>query len=247
MIRSKRRLGVVLGLCLLALGLVGASSAQATMHWNVEGKPLAAATEVEAALDEVGILHTKIGGNTVLFECKKGELKEVFLELEGKVKGGDVKFSECVTRINGTVNPVCEPIGPLGEKGVILTNPGDGLIVLHKLEKDGVLADITSFESLVKETIGGVSEFVFARIKMSTECPIGSNIPVIGPRVTLIDITNGVADGKEILKELLTHLVEVGPLTELWALSLTEEHKATILGKAKVNLVNDKLWSGDPE
>jgi hypothetical protein len=245
MIRSTRGLKLALGLCLMALGLVGASPAHATMHWNVAGAPLAASKTVEAALDETGILHTKIGGNAVLFECKAGTLVGVTLELAGAVKGGDIKFSECITKINGVTNPACLPNDSGTNPGVILTNPFDGLIVLHKLA-DGTLADITEFLSLVEEIVGGSKHEVVARIKMSAECPIGSNVPVIG-KLTLIDVTNGVADGKEILKELLTHLVEVGPLTELWVLSLTAEHVATILGKAKVNLVTDQLWSGDPE
>jgi len=246
MIRSTRGLKVTLGLCLLALGLVGASPAHATMHWNVAGAPLAVSKSLEAALDETGVLHTKIGGNAVLFECTSARLVGVSLELVGAVKGGDIKFEGCITKVNGVTNKACEPNDSGTNPGVILTNPIDGLIVLHELA-DKTLADIVLLESLVKETVGGVTEQVFARMKMGSECPIGTNIPIIGPHITLIDITNGVADGKEILKELLTHLVEVGPLTEIWALSLTEEHKATILGKAKINLVSDQNWSGTPD
>jgi hypothetical protein len=246
MIRSTRGLKVALGLCFLALGLVGASPAHATMHWNVAGAQLAAAKQVEAALDEIAILHTKIGGNAVLFECAKATLVGVTLELAGAVKGGDIKFSECITKISGVTNPACLPNDGTNP-GVILTNQFDGLLALHELA-GGAKDDITLFESLIKETVGGVANTpVFARFKMSAECPIGSNIPIIGPQITLIDVTNGVTNGSELLKELLTHLVEVGPLTEVWVLSKTEEHKATILEKAKVNLVTDQLWSGDPE
>jgi hypothetical protein len=247
MIRSKRRLGVALGLCLMALGLVGASPAHATMHWNVGGAQLAASTAVVGALDETGILHTKIGGNAVLFECASGKLVGVSLELVGAVKGGDIKFEGCITKINGVTNKACEPNDSGTNPGVILTNPLDGLIVLHELA-GGAKDDIVLLESLIKETVGGVAgEPVFARIKMSAECPIGTNVPVIGPHATLIDVTNGITNGSEILKEQLTHLFEVGPLTELWTLSLTEEHKATILGKSKVNLVSDQNWSGTPD
>jgi len=245
MIRSTRGLKVALGLCLLAVGLVGASPAHAVMHWNVGGAELAASKPIEAALDETGIMHTKIGGNTVLFECQAGALVGVSLETEGKVKGGDVKFSECVTRINGTINPICVPLGPLGETGVILTNAGDGLIVLHTTEA-GEKQDITEITSLVEETINGVKQPVFARIKMSVECPIGSNIPIIG-KLTIIDVTGGFTNGIKILEELVTHLIQQGPLTELWVLSKTEEHKANILGKAKVKTTTGATWSGTPE
>jgi hypothetical protein len=252
MIRSTRGLKVALGLCLMALGLVGASPAHAVMHWNVAGAPWAVTKPVEAQLNETapgvfetGILHTKIGGNAVLFECKKGELIGVSLETEGKVKGGDVKFSECITKINGITNPACEPNEAGTNPGVILTNPGDGLIILHTTAV-GEKWDITEITSLVEELVAGVKQPVFARIKMSAECPIGSNVPVIG-KLTIIDVTNGVTNGNEVLKELLTHLIEQGPLTELWVLSKTAEHVATILGKAKVFLVSDQLWSGNPE
>jgi len=245
MIRSTRGLKVALGLCLLALGLVGASPAHATMHWNVAGAPWAVTKPVVGALDETGVLHTTIAGNTVLWECKKGELVGVSLETEGKVKGGDIKFSECITKINGVTNPACEPNDSGTNPGVILTNPFDGLITLHTTAS-GEKQDITEITSLVEEIVGGVKQPVLGRIKMSAECPIGANIPIIG-KLTTIDVTNGVTNGSEILKEQLTHLIERGPLTELWVLSKTEEHKATILGKWKVNLASDQNWSGTPE
>ena len=229
----------------MALGLVGASPAHATMHWNVAGAQLAASTPIEAALDETGIMHTKIGGNSVLFECQKGALVGVSLELVGGVHGGDVKFEECVTRINGTINPICVPLGPSGEAGVILSNEGDGLIVLHETASKEKW-DITEILPLVEEVVAGVKQEVFGRIKMSVECPIGSNIPVIG-KLTIIDVTGGVAKGVEVLKEQATHLIETGPLTELWVLSKTEEHKATILGKAKVKTTTGANWSGTPD
>jgi len=252
MIRSTRGLKVTLGLCLLALGLVGASPAHAVMHWNVGGAPWTVTKPVEAQLNETapgvfetGILHSKIGGNTVLFECKKGELVGVSLETEGKVKGGDVKFEKCITKVNGVENKACEPNDSGTSPGVILTNPGDGLIVLHTTA-GGEKWDITEITSLVEETVAGVKQPVFGRVKMSVECPIGSNIPVIG-KLTIIDVSNGTTNGNEVLKEQLTHLIEQGPLTELWVLSKTAEHVATILGKAKVFLVSDQNWSGTPE
>jgi len=245
MIRPTRGLKVTLGLCLLALGLVGASPAHAVMHWNVAGAQLAVSTPVEGALDETGILHTNIGGNAVLWECKKGELVGVTLETEGKVKGGHAKFSECITKINGVENKACEPNDGGVNPGVILTNPFDGLIVLHTTAS-GEKQDIVEILSLVEEIVAGVKQEVLARIKMSAVCPIGTNIPIIG-KLTIIDVTNGVTNGSEILKEQLTHLIQTGPLTELWALSKTAEHVATILGKGKVNLVSDKNWSGTPD
>jgi len=243
MIRSTRGLKVTL--CLFALGLVGVSPAHAAMHWNVGGAQLAASTPIEGTLDETGVLQTNIGANSILFECAAGKLVGVTLELDGKVKGGDVKFETCVTKVNEVVNDFCLPLGPSGETGVILSNPHDGLIVLHE-PKAGEKQDITEMNSLVEEIVGGMKQPVFARIKMSTSCPIGSNIPIIG-KLTIIDVTGGITNGSEVLKEQATHLIEQGPLTELWALSKTAEHVVNILGKAKVKLVSGAAWSGTPD
>jgi len=240
------RLIRALGLCLLALGLVGAGSAHATMHWNVAGVPLAFSKSLEAALDETGILHFTFAGNAVLYECNKVELVGVSLETGGAVKGGNIKFSECITKINGFTNPACEPNDSGTNPGVILTSPFDGLLDLHELA-GGAKDDITLFTSLVEEVIGGVKQPVWARLKMGTECPIATNFPIVGPQITLRDVTNGVSNGSELLKELSTHLVEVGPLTELWWASKTDEHKAIILGRAKVMLRSHEPWSGNPE
>src|SRR4051794_33608892 len=134
MIRLTRSLRIALGLCLLALGVFGASSAQAVMTWNVNGAALTSgAKPIEGALTTTGILHTKIGGNEVLFECKAGKLIENSLEKEGFVSGGDVKFSECITKINGVENKACLPTNNGTEAGVILSNKGHALIGTHPL------------------------------------------------------------------------------------------------------------------
>jgi len=247
MIRSTRGLKLTLGVSLLTLGLFGPNSAHATMHWNVGGSTLSTSKAIQSSLTETGILHTKIGGNAVLFECKKGELVGVSLEAAGFVKGGDFKFSECITKVNGTTNSACEPNNNGTEPGVILTNPFHGLLALHTLA-NGSRDHILLLTSLVEETVGGVKQPVFGRVKMSAECPIGSNVPVIGPCFNVIDNTNGVTDGSEVLLDLLYHLFVPGPLnTELWVLSKTAEHVATILGTARINLTSDELWSGNAE
>jgi len=99
------------------------------------------------------------------------------------------------------------------------------------------------FLSDVDEIIGGVNTHVYARIRMGPECPIGSNVPIIGGEFFAQDVGGNM--GLEL--EALAHEFTVGPLTELWALSKTVEHKAILLEKLKVDLVSDEFWSGLPE
>ena len=82
----------------------------------------------------------------------------------------------------------------------------------------------------------------FVTIETSEECSVGSKIPVIG-KLTLKDCKGAFST------EQTEHLVEQGPLTELWTISKTAEHVATldgsgilILGGAHAGL----KWSGTP-
>ena len=82
----------------------------------------------------------------------------------------------------------------------------------------------------------------FATIEMGPECAIGQKVNVIG-KATLKDC-EGLA-----LTHLVKHLVEVGPLTELWVISKTPEHVATILGSVWAFLTGEHVglkFSGDP-
>lgn len=245
--RLGRVFKLALLLCLVTLGVFGASSAQAAW-WMVSGANIAANKAALGALTTVGVLHTKIGGNEVLWECPKAQLINAFLEPQEKVGGGaaavfHVKFEECITKINGTTNAACEPNDGALNPGVILTNQLLGLLILHELvdhTRDGLVL----FVSDVKEVVGGVAGTpVFARIKMGAACPIGTNIPIIGGEFFAKDVGGNAS----LEEEKLTHEFEEGPLTELWALSKTAEHKAILLGKMKVWLVADEKWSGLPE
>jgi len=243
MIRSTRGLGAILGLCVLALGIVGASSAQAAVRWQVNGATVTTSEKLVGTLATTGILHTKIGGNEVLFECANGELVEARLEAAGAISTAgtpaSVRFTSCITKINGITNPACLPKNNGTEEGVIATNQGTGQLALHST-KEGV----TKIKSNVEETVGGLKQPVYARIKMSAECPIGSNIPVIGPSLAVKDVLGNAGLEKE---EKAHEIQEFEPLTEIWTLSRTEEHKAKVLGKAKITVVSGNAWSGKPE
>jgi hypothetical protein len=190
--------------------------------------------------ETLGILHTKIAGVAVLFECNNLATEKAVLlangsigESAGNVKGSKIRFTECITKLNGATFNVCEPNAEGKNKGVIRTNSLHGLLVLHELT-GGVKDDIVQVLPDTGETL--------ATIEMSELCPIGEKVPVIG-KATLKDCENLA------LTHLLLHLMQVGPLTELWTISKTAEHVATILGSGWAFLGGagaGKLFSGDP-
>src|SRR3954469_22852589 len=113
MIRS--RFGL-LGLCAMVLGLMAfsATAAQALPEWLLAEKApgtnlikfLAASLGLEK--ETTPILHTKIAGSTVLYECSTIQAVNAKLlangavgEAEGAVKGSKVKFGGCITKLNG--------------------------------------------------------------------------------------------------------------------------------------------------
>jgi hypothetical protein len=118
-----------------------------------------------------------------------------------------------------------------GVAGVIVTKKGHGLIILHKLES-GAIDELTEIKPDEGET--------FATIESGAECAIGAKVNVIG-KATLRDCL--------VFKEFaVKHLVEIGPLTELWTISKTTEHVATILGSSWAFLTGAHLglkWAGE--
>jgi hypothetical protein len=174
------------------------------------------------------VLHSKIAGVAVLFECTAMSLINANVASGGKIaEGAQVKFSGCTTKLNGTVSAACEPAGGK-EKGVILTNKGHAVVVLHEL------ADKTKDNLL--QILPDTGE-TFATIEMGEECSIGEKVPVIG-KAFLKDCQN------DLPTHLERHLLEPGPLTELWTISKTAEHVATLKGsewfKVRINgLVKD--------
>lgn len=237
---STRKLRYAFGLAVLALGMLGAGSAQATPTWKVAGSNLTSGEKTlkgNAASESVALL-TKILGAAVKFSCKKAELTGGALKPEGKLaEGAKVRFTECKTFINEKESPACEPKNGGTEKGVILTNGLKGELTEYKKEEGIVLV-----KSTVEEEIAKVKQPVFTRIKMSEECSLGENIPIIGSAIGLVD-TGGLAS---LIHEATIHKFKEGPLTELWAVSKTEEHKATIDGEAEASLASSEEWSGMP-
>ncbi|HEY6549856.1 MAG TPA: hypothetical protein VIY71_01505 [Solirubrobacterales bacterium] len=222
----------------LALTLLGASSAQAASSWMVAGANLTSGEKsVKATVVGTGVsLLTKIEKAGVKFSCKKAELIGIALKPEGKLtEGGTARFTECKTFINEKESPVCEPNNGGAEKGVIATNKLKGELTFYKNEEG-----VTLVKSTVEEEIEKVKQPVFARIKMSAECSIGTSVPIFGSAIGLVD--SGGLPG--LLNETGTHKFKEGPLTELWAVSKTEEHKVTIDGELEASLTSSEVWNG---
>lgn len=254
---TRSRLGLF-GLCAMVLGLMafGATGAQAEVgaKWLVltSAGVLKTGAELHAGVnlrtDTEGVLHSEILKIKTLFLCKKIEAINAKLQEEGIIgnsvvtngsglkegRGSKVKFSECTTDLNGAAAPECTPEDKSAEggPGIIITKLGHALLKLHEGN------DITKILPDEGET--------FATISLPAACPIGTSVPVIGS-LALKDCENMA------LTHLVEHLVEqYAPLTQLWTISKTEEHKATLLGSAWAFLTGEAnnhkglKWSGDP-
>jgi hypothetical protein len=238
-----------LGLSALVLGLMAlvASSAQAEAgaKWTVGGTDagtLKAKVVLNSLVGGEATLLTKIGGASVSFLTKTTPtLNGVSLEGEGKLTtGGTVTFKGITTDLNGSASAVCTPLGTSevdSTLGVITSNKGKGELVLH--ETGGVKSGVTQ----IKPETGNV----FGKLFFGEECSLPEEVPIItkavGGRGLVLSDPLGVGN------ELVTHQITQHSLTELWAISETEEHKATIDGTANVGLEtphNALKWKGTP-
>jgi len=190
---------------------------------NNQGQLVELSVTGGAELDTTGVLLTKIAGVKVEFSCTAGSAIGLKTEANGTIgKGAKIRFTGCTTKLNGVLSSACEPrVG--AEKGVITTNAGHGLVVLHKLGS-GTIDPLVSVLPDVGETI--------VTLEMGEECSIGEKVPVIG-KGTLKDCEGLFAS------HLVKHLAEAGPLTELWVISKTVEHQAVIDGSAWVFLTGE--------
>jgi len=185
------------------------------------------------------VLHTEILKIKVLFLCesvsvvnanlqKEGTIAREF-DFTGKSVGSQIRFSFCSTDLNGVFTSECTPTDPFGGASTIYTKLGHALLVLGSFKED--LLKLLPDEGETSATV-----------TLPAGCPIGTKVPVLGT-VTLKDCENLA------LAHLFEHLFESGPGTELWAISKTEEHKATLLGSAWASLFGEHInltWSGDP-
>jgi len=228
MSRSKLGLKALL-LCGLVAGLMSftAVAAHATVnsHWWIVDPVSGKLTELTATASltqesAIGTLLTKIAGVKVEFNCTATSSEGVQVEKEGSVSktngGATLKFTGCSTKLNGATSGACEPKNAGTESGVIATRKLHALVVLHELS-GGVKDHLVQILPVEGET--------FATVEMGKECAIGTKVPVIG-KFFAKDCKN------ELLVHLEKHLLEQGPLTELWAISKTAEHVSTLDGSS---------------
>ena len=221
MIRSNLRLKA-LGLSAMLFGLMAfsASGAQAA-QWMLSGNNVSSALLPAITITEIenksASLLTEIGGAKVTFLCTAAELTGAKLEAAGKLtEGGKVKFTGCVTLLNGSPSAVCTPKTAGQPAGTILSNEGKGQLVLHVTETAN--EGLTRIEPV---TAGGN----FAVMEFGEECSLPELVPVKG----VLYIKDCKGEGEV---ELVEHLIEQGPLTHLFVISDTPEHAANIDGSA---------------
>jgi len=241
MIRSKLGLkalllsGLVLGLFAFA---ASGAQAEATAHWRVSGVnvndtllPQLKITGIEN--NTASLAFTTKGGTNVLILCTAANFDEGGkLALEGKITLGRILFTGCVTLLNEAISTKCKPSGGGAGAGEILTEKGEGLIVLDELaggEKDDNV--------LIKPDTGVGTNF--AVIHLGETCAIGETVEVKG-ELWLKDCLGNAS----FLEEKVTHLIEES-LHGLTALG----QPATIIGSANVALAGAHeglKWSGQP-
>jgi hypothetical protein len=251
---ARSRIGLkLLGLCALIMGVMaigGAGLAQAEpgSYWGyLNGAELikfgvALEPELGFEIEELGgaepgrhlVLLFRIAGSNVAILCTEltSDLK---LKAEGLVLGL-LTLHGCATRINGIPAPACIPHSPGAKAGLIKSLELDGLIELHKLEPSGVRDDIVKF-------IPDVGSNAIAHIQFGEECSLPEEILIFG-YFSVYDCQN------EFLVHKVTHLwQEFAPLTHLYVISDTLEHKVTIDGSVNVFLKGKHLglkWAGTP-
>ncbi len=225
---TRRRLHIaILGLCTtIAISTLGLamSSAEGTPEWMIPpppSLPVELSTEAEGTLS----LLTTISGVSTTVSCESLSGEKALLEVEG-TSSGTLSYGGCQVLLNGKATAECEVHSNGSAVGTVVTNPLKGQLVLH----EGLT--LLRLQPLTGET--------FVTLEMGKGCPIGTKVPVLGAFYA--------KDSKgELDTEAVDHVLEAGPLTEMWAISKTTEHKATFDGSAKLSLAGEGLgvtWSG---
>jgi len=114
---------------------------------------------------EMTFLFTTKGGTKVAISCTGISAAGIKLREGGKSTEGTVKFTGCITKLNGVTSANCEPRAGT-EKGVIKTRVILLLIVLHE-GQPAVLEEPETGQEL-------------AKIELSELCSIGETISLEG-------------------------------------------------------------------
>lgn len=225
----------ILGVCALVLALWGvvASGAQGAASWLVlEGANIVEKGEVTLEKDTTTVLHSKISGVSILLECPSIAFINAKLGAVGTIaSGAKIKFSGCIVKLNGAVSAACEPNNGGTEKGVLVTKGLHFALALHILKNE-------KGEEIGKDELLQVlpdEGETFWTTEMSKLCAIGTKVPVIG-RLYFKDCENTFLVHNE------RHLLEEAPLSELFVISKTEEHKASLLGSWWAKVITNGVF-----
>jgi hypothetical protein len=217
-----------------------------TARWKVNGTDagtLKAEVKISKLTTAKATLKSKIGGTEVKFNTTTTpELIGVSLEGGGTLTtGGKVKFTGVSTELasSGKESIPCKPLGTAGSDptlGIITSSEGKGGIKLHEGNAVTYLLPKTGT--------------IFGKLFFGEECSLPEEVPII----TKAETGNGlvITDPLGVGNELVEHeITELAALTELWVISETAEHKATIEGKAGVILTGGThtglKWRGEPD
>jgi hypothetical protein len=233
----------VLGLMLGLMGLVASSaSAEAGAKWTVGGTEagtLLAELQATTVTTAKITLTTKIAAAETKFTTSSVPiLLGMGLEGSGKITtGSTVLFTNVETELKGKPSAVCTPLRTPGNDptlGEVLTGKLQGELVLH-----------TSGVGVVKilPEVGTI----ITRLYFGEECSLPEEVPVIvkktAPRGAVFTDLLGISNN------LNEHTALAHSLNELWVISETAEHIATLEGEIKVGLKiphNALTWGGTP-
>jgi hypothetical protein len=186
MIRSKLGLKA-LGLCALVLGLTAFASSVAQAEpgasWGYKktekgtlekfSTSLEAGLAIEIENKTASLLFTTGGGTKVEILCTGAEFDEGgTLSADGSILLGRLKFTGCLTKLNGVTSGPCKPSDKVGGSGAILTEKIDGLIVLHNGQP--VVLILRSAADDPGKT------GILVSMELGEECSIGEKVPVTG-------------------------------------------------------------------
>jgi hypothetical protein len=234
-------LGLFTALVALLALIATATNAETNSKWLIVDKEevitdannLHAATGVSLENND-GSFLTKMLGVNVQILCTAMQVSAGGALLgQGTISEGKLKFTGCETLINKVKNAVCVPHSKGAAAGTIETNWLLGLLVLHILEPGGEHDELLK----VFPSVGTL----LATLEMNPECVLGEVVTVNGT----VFLKNCCSFRMHQVK----HLLEQGPLTELWVLKKTAEHLESKLdGSGLIFLTGTHqglLWFGE--
>ena len=127
------------GLLALLAGLMAfsatAAQAEPGAYWEVGGTQIKDKTllpEINARKDTPDIIFlSKSGLSTLAIDCTDIAFRNGLLHELGRFTGS-IHLTGCITKLNGSEAPLCKPHSPGAAEGLILTEPLEGLLKLHK-------------------------------------------------------------------------------------------------------------------